>query len=93
LISGTMKLIYSKEDVTDDDLSVSSTIKSEPAASRGAKTQEALNDAWDDCQRMKLYQLLDEWEEPDRHSDENVSLSTCTILTGIFIYYSNISSS
>jgi hypothetical protein len=57
----------------EDDQSTSSSIKSDGAASVGTKTRDTLTEALDDAQRLKLFQLLDEWEEPDRNADDNVS--------------------
>ena len=57
----------------EDDQSTSSSMKSD-AGSRGTKTRDPLTEALDDAQRMKLFRLLDEWEEPDRYVDGNVSL-------------------
>jgi hypothetical protein len=71
MVSGAMKRIYSNGDLKDEDQSASSSMESD--TSRGTKTRDKLNDALNDSQRIKIFQLLDEWEEPDRHSDDSVS--------------------
>lgn len=69
-----MKRIYSSGDLRDDDHSASSSVNSDHEGSQRTKARDKLNDALNDTQRMKIFQLLDEWEEPDRQSDTNVSL-------------------
>jgi hypothetical protein len=71
LESGTMKRIYSNDKLKDGDNSDSSSIQSEDV-SRGTRAREKF-EALDETQKRKIYQLLDEWEEPDRTSQENVS--------------------
>ncbi|KAG7356332.1 mechanosensitive ion channel [Nitzschia inconspicua] len=81
VVSNTMKHIYSREDlVKEDDQSTSSSLQSDGMASRDNKTRDTLTEALDDGQRLKLYQLLDEWEEPDRNSDENSRVSISAVL-------------
>jgi hypothetical protein len=76
-----MKRIYSRENLPkEDDQSTSSSVKSDGGASGGTKTRDTMTDALDDTQRMKLFQLLDIWEEPDRISDDNVSKSSTVSL-------------
>jgi hypothetical protein len=69
-----MERIYRRETLPkNDDQSDSSSIKSDVATSRGTKTRDTMTDILDDAQRLKLFQLLDQWEEPDRNANEYVS--------------------
>lgn len=68
--SGTMQRIYSNENMKQDDESDSSSIQSE--ISRATKTREKF-EALNDAQKRKIFSLLDEWEEPDRTSNDDVS--------------------
>ena len=78
IVSGAMKRIYSNSDLQeDDDQSTTSSMKSD--VSKGTKARGQLQDALNDSQRIKIFQLLDEWEEPDRHADQNVSLNLWTV--------------
>ena len=72
MASNTMKRIYSREDILkEEERSTASSIKTDGMASRGGKTRDTLTEALDDAQRLKLFQLLDQWEEPDRPVDDN----------------------
>jgi hypothetical protein len=70
-----MKRIYNTDEMKDDE-STSSSIKSDELsrASPLTKAGTVAFDALNESQKMKIYQLLSEWEEPDRHADEYVSL-------------------
>lgn len=65
-----MQRIYSNENLKQEEASDSSSIQSE--ISRGTKTREKF-EALNDTQKRKIYSLLDEWEEPDRTSNDDVS--------------------
>jgi hypothetical protein len=72
--SNTMERRCSGETLPkNDDQSDSSSIKSDAATSKGTKTRDTMTDILDDAKRLKLFQLLDQWEEPDRNANEYVS--------------------
>lgn len=73
--SEVLKRIYTTREIKDDDNSSTSSIKSEIStkASSSTKNRDLFKDALDETQKMKLFQLLEDWEEPERQSVDNVS--------------------
>ena len=69
---GTLKSIYSANDLEGQDESVS--VKSDVTDARSVHTK-ILAETLDDTNKMKLLQLLGEWEEPDSGGLGRVSLN------------------
>lgn len=71
-----MKRIYNTREITDDDNSSTSSMKSEGSTkvSSSTKNRDLFKDALDETQKIKLFQLLEDWEEPERQSVDNVSI-------------------
>lgn len=83
--TGALKQIYSSNDLEGEDRSVDdSSVKSEVTDTRSVHTKVAEAAAvLDDTNKMKLLQLLGEWEEPDSRGLGIVRPNTCRLLSCI----------
>jgi hypothetical protein len=69
-----LKQIYSGRVVNDDDNSASSAnSEGSTKVSTCTKQRDQLIGALDETQKMKLLQLVDDWEEPERQTVDVVS--------------------
>jgi hypothetical protein len=69
-----LKNIYSQHNLEDEGSAAGSSVKSEVTDMRSVHTK-ILNETLDDTNKMKLLQLLEDWEEPESQASGIVSTS------------------